>query len=203
MNLLTERLPDSLVIAGRELAINTDFRLMVRLELLLTEGADDLENELAALLAEFMPEIDNTLPQEAFTEALMQYYACGKVSAEDNEDDGENDEPGYHERIYSFLHDSAYIYAAFVEAYGIDLTEAALHWYQFRALFNALPQSCFFSRILGWRGMEITSAMSSEQKDFYRKMKRRFALPLPKSEQEKTDAITAALLNGGDLSGVL
>lgn len=57
--------------------------------------------------------------------------------------------------------------------------------------------------IMGYRGIEIISQMSSEQKQFYRKMKKRFAIPLPKSEREKLSAIEEALLNGGNLSGIL
>lgn len=34
-------------------------------------------------------------------------------------------------------------------------------------------------------------------------MKRIHALPLPKDEQEKQDAITEALMNGGDLTGLV
>lgn len=45
--------------------------------------------------------------------------------------------------------------------------------------------------------------MPKEQKAFYRKMKRIHALPLPKDEQEKQDAITEALMNGGDLTGLV
>ena len=34
-------------------------------------------------------------------------------------------------------------------------------------------------------------------------MKKLYAIPLPKSEQEKISAIEEALMNGGDLSGLL
>lgn len=45
--------------------------------------------------------------------------------------------------------------------------------------------------------------MSQEQRQFYRKMKRQFALPLPKSQREKLSAIEQALLHGGNLSKLL
>ena len=70
------------------------------------------------------------------------------------------------------------------------------------SLLSALPQDCLFSRIIDYRGTDLADVPDG-QKDFYRKMKRRYALPLPRSEQEKNDAITAALMNGGDLTGVL
>ena len=45
--------------------------------------------------------------------------------------------------------------------------------------------------------------MPEGQRDFYRRMKELYALPLPRDEEEKQAAIEEALLNGGDLSGIL
>ena len=41
------------------------------------------------------------------------------------------------------------------------------------------------------------------QKEWYRKMKRMYALPLSKEEDDRQAAIENALLNGGDMTGVL
>lgn len=208
MNLLTKKLPYKLEIGDYYVGINTDFRLMIEFELLLTEEteSEDFENKFINLLDCLIPDLGycDAVTQDEIVAAIMCYYSCGKDYSTDvdSADDEVGGEPPA-ERIYSFNYDDEYIYAAFMEAYGIDLTEAEMHWWKFRALFNSLPQSCMFSRILGYRGMEITSDMSSSQKDFYRKMQRKFALPLPKAEQEKMDAITAALMGGGNLSEVL
>lgn len=51
--------------------------------------------------------------------------------------------------------------------------------------------------------LKITDDMPESQKSFYRKMKRMHALPLPKGEEELQDAIEEALMNGGDLTGIL
>lgn len=208
MNLLTEQPPKRLEIGNYYIRINTDFRLMVEFELLLTEESEseNFEGRFINLLNRLIPDLKycDTITQDELTNAILQYYSCGKdCSADTDADDEDTDNEPSVERIYSFNYDDEYIYAAFMEAYGIDITEADMHWWKFRALFNSLPQSCMFSRILGYRGMEITSDMSSSQKDFYRKMQRKFALPLPKAEQEKMDAITAALMGGGNLSEVL
>ena len=206
-NLLTEPLPDSVRIGSHSVPVNTNFRLMIRLELLLTEdigemSEDEFAYRLMTLIDEFLPDCQFSFTWEELTAGLMDYYACGNrrtaPTAEDNED--EQSQP---ERVYSFRHDATYIYAAFMQAYHIDLTAANLHWWQFRALLSALPQDCLFARVIDYRTAEITPDMSDGQKEFYRKMKQRYALPLPQSEQEKNDAITEALMNGGDLTGVL
>ena len=45
--------------------------------------------------------------------------------------------------------------------------------------------------------------MPKEQKDFYKKMKRLYALPLSKTEDDRQTAIQNALLNGGNVEGIL
>lgn len=108
------------------------------------------------------------------------------------------------QNIYSYSYDDEYIYAAFLDQYGIDLQDIPyLHWWKFKAMFVGLKSDSRIVEIMGYRGIEITSQMSSEQKQFYRKMKKQFAIPLPKSEREKLSAIEEALLNGGNLSGIL
>ena len=105
-------------------------------------------------------------------------------------------------QIYSFEHDAGLIYAAFLLAYNIDLQDIEyMHWWRFRFLFNSLPKDCEFVRAMEYRSIDINDKMPKEQKDFYKKMKRMYALPLSKTEDDRQTGIENALLNGGDLSG--
>ena len=70
-------------------------------------------------------------------------------------------------------------------------------------MFLGLKSDTRIVEIMGYRDMEITSKMSNEQKQFYRRMKKQFAIPMPKTEREKLNAIEEALLNGGDISKML
>ena len=54
-----------------------------------------------------------------------------------------------------------------------------------------------------YRSVDIDANMSKEQSAFYRRMKELYALPLPEDEEQKLDAIEEALMNGGDLTGLL
>ena len=47
--------------------------------------------------------------------------------------------------------DADYIYAAFMQGYGIDLMEEGLHWHKFLALWAALPDDTAMSKIIGDR----------------------------------------------------
>ena len=51
--------------------------------------------------------------------------------------------------------------------------------------------------------MDISSDLPKEQAKFYKRMKRLYALPKSQSETEKNKAIENALMNGGDLTGLL
>ena len=72
-----------------------------------------------------------------------------------------------------------------------------------KALFRGLNDENQIVKIMGYRAMDIPNTMTQEQKEHYRKMKKLYALPLPKTEQEKLNSIEEALLNGGNVSDLL
>ena len=175
---------------------------------------DELEGKekLIRGLRLYFPKIPYNI-QEA-VDAMLWFYGCGKdPEKEDDESDEsadglvENNEANVSSKpegpAYSFEHDSNYIYAAFYEQYGIDLQKEDMHWWKFRALFTSLGENVHFVKIMGYRSIKITSAMSKEQRSFYEKMKKLYALPLPKEEQEFQQTLEDALMNGGDLTGIV
>lgn len=199
--MLTDPLPEIVTVGGVDCPINTDFRISIQFEMLILDGdLTDQEKTERALALYY-----DRLPRDVrgAVDALVWFYRCGKEDP--GQEAGADAEGGMSaKRVYDFVHDDGYIYAAFLGQYGIDLQRVGhLHWWAFRALFWGLDENCEFVKIMGYRGMKIPAKMPKEQKVFYRKMKRIHALPIPKDEKEKQDAITGALMNGGDLSGLL
>lgn len=194
MNLLIDAPPLSVWVGGGEYEINSDFRTSVLFELLMQDQEVDQQEKYWRSLELYYPIIPDDTDQAA--EALVWFYQCGK---EQRESEGS----GRNQRIYSFDCDDSYIYAAFQDQYRIDLTETRLHWWKFRALFLALSEDTMIRKIMGYRAIDITSDMSEKEQEFYRAMKEQYRIPLPQSEQDKIDAIEEALLNGGDLTGLL
>ena len=204
MNILTDPVPKTVVIGGAEIPIQSDFRASIRFELVMENpGLSDEEKIMEALRIyygngnadqeDFFP----PMPLDEAIERLVWFYQAGK---EGNPGAG----TGKGSQIYSYLFDDEYIFAAFLEQYGVDLQEIPyLHWWKFKAMFLGLKSDTRIVEIMGYRSMDITSKMSSEQKQFYRKMKKLFAIPMPQSERQKLNAIEQALLNGGDVSKVL
>lgn len=202
INMLIDLLPETVDIGGEVYLINTDFRTSILFEMMM-QDPDLLETEKVrkAIALYYSCEPDDIA--EA-VDKLLWFYTCGREEKTGKPEWAEEEEPEEQKQIYSFEHDAPYIYAGFLEQYGIDLQEVEdLHWWKFRAMFNSLNEDCKISKIMEYRGIQITNDMTKSQKKFYRRMKQVYALPIPDSEQEKQDAITKALMNGEDLMGLL
>lgn len=204
MNLLIDVLPYTVMVGGTEYPINTDFRASVLFELLVQDvDVPEYDRIMAAIDLYFM---GNT-PEEDLVDimnAILWFYRCGKDKKKSGNEEEDPQEEQAEPIAYSFEYDADYIYAAFRQQYGINLnTVDHLHWWEFRAMFTGLTQDCEFVKIMGYRVTKITKDMSKTEKAFLRKMKSVHALPVSKKEQEEHDALVDALMNGGDLTGLI
>lgn len=179
-NLLINQLPESVFIDNVEFEINTDFRICILFELLMQDDEVPDSDKLDLAIDLFFEEVPEDL--EAAIEFILWFYKCGVT---DNQENGKKSTGNKKPAIYSFEHDSDYIYAAFLDQYGIDLNSDLLHWWQFRALFKGLKSDNEIVKIMGYRAIEIDSDMSSEQQKHYRELKAMYALPDNRTEEEK------------------
>lgn len=201
MNILVDdlNLPEQVEINRKWYGIRTNFRNSILFELMMQDGGLDARTKVQKALELYYPVIPDDI--NAAVDAALWFYRCGREETLQQKRMLSRRERS---QIYSFEHDAGYIYAAFLSQYKIDLqTTGYMHWWKFRFLFNSLSKENEFVKIMGYRSMDINDKMSAEQKDFYKKMKLLYALPLPKEEEDRQAAIEKALLNGGDLSGVL
>ena len=196
MNLLLDRAPTEVLISGKATPIEADYRASIRFEMLMQdEAVGDDERVLRGLYLYY-----NRIPEpiDQAVDQMLWFYRCGR---EDEEGTGNSKARG---PIYSYDYDDQYIYAAFRDQYRINLQETPfLHWWEFRALFAGLKNDNEIIKIMGYRAMAIPTDLPKQQKEFYRKMKQLYALPLPPMEREKMKALEEALENGGDLSELL
>lgn len=201
MNILIDDIdyPNQAEVNGDRYEIRTNFRHSMLFELMMQDSSLSSTEKVRKGLALYYPVIPDDL--SAAVDTALWFYRCGKeettVQKRMAARRGKNP-------IYSFEHDAGLIYAAFLLAYNIDLQDIQyMHWWRFRFLFNSLPKDCEFVRAMEYRSIDITDKMPKEQKDFYKKMKRLYALPLSKVEDDRQTAIENALVNGGDLTGIL
>lgn len=201
MNILIDDIKYSNLVEvnGEEYEIRTNFRYSILFELMMQDSSLDPGTKVSKGLELYYPVVPDDI--SAAVDAILWFYRCGKE--ETNQQKRMAARRGKNQ-LYSFEHDSGLIYAAFLGAYNIDLQNIQyMHWWRFRFLFNSLPRDCEFVRAMEYRCIEINDKMTNDQKEFYRKMKRLYALPLSKDEDTRQTAIEDALLNGGDLSGIL
>lgn len=211
MNMLVDRLPRTVSISGVDVPINTDFRVWVRFELIsLDESMSGVERTQKTLTSVF-PDlyVVNRSSIDDIVDAIMWFYGGGdrsynmyelreqerrKNKAKLAEANGE--EMPKDDVYYDFAYDAEYIYAAFMQQYGIDLTSAKMHWWKFKALFRGLTDQTRFRQIVSYRSMEITKGMSESEKRHYRELKEAYALPIPLDEANKIKNIQSALESG-------
>ena len=199
MNMLLDALPTWVDIDGVQYDLNSDFRISVMFEMLMF---DDTVTERDKLQKALYLYYGNRIPPniEKAVEKIMWFYNCGVKTKKKRR---RRNRSSTADRVYDFDFDDAYIYAAFLQQYGVDLQDEEIHWWKFKAMFKALSEDTEFVKIMGYRSITITSNMTKSQKDFYTEMKRIHALPLPQAEVDKAEKIAKALLNGGKVSGLL
>ena len=208
MNLLTEPLPHLVDIAGHKFPIVWDFHAGVRLEMLM-DNPNLPDNEKAAeMLDLYYPyKTIESVPEEKVwflhhlpeaQEAILKFYTGWQApELPGKEEAGSGDK----KRACSFFYDSANIFASFWQQYGIDLTNAKLHWWVFINLLTALNEDTPQGRIMMYRTID-TTGMPKEQKRQYEKLKRQYELPevVSKAEQEREEKLMEVLAHGGNLN---
>lgn len=190
MNLLVDRLPQTVLACGQEWPIRTNFRVGILFELLMQDPRISDEEKLLRALSLYYPQLPNDLG--AASKGLIWFYRCGEDTPQK-----QADTKGVPQRIYSFEQDAGRIFAAFQATYQIDLNDVEyLHWWKFRVMFSELPEESSFGKVMGYRAMRITSEMTPAQRQFYGRMKALYKLPDERSEDEKTRAF-ASIFAGG------
>ena len=194
MSLLTEKPPVSVEIGGMEVPVNADFRVMLRIDGLRGGDLSEAERGMEALRL-FYGQVPADIA--GATERMLWFLRCGEA-----EKMGEGGTPSRPD--FSFAFDAPLICAAFRGQYGVDLVDIGfLHWWEFRALFDGLRHDHLFCEIRRVRAMDLGKIKDKEQRRYYSRMKKLYALPLPDDQKEQLDAITDALMNGGDVGALL
>lgn len=204
MNLLIDGLPEDVEICGQLVPIETSFRTGILFEEMIRDVTLGNTEKLQTALELYFPGVrfeTFDMAQEAL-ERLFWFYRCGEEPAETT-GSAEEDEGGSTAPPFSYEHDADYIYAAFLQAYNIDLARYTLHWWQFRALFRALPEDTQIMKIIGYRTMKIPAKLPKEQKQYYQRMKRLYALPQSEDRQQLESDLSTLLMNGGNPAALL
>lgn len=187
MNLLTDTLPDEVVVGNQKYRIHADFRTGIRFSLMENPGVRDL------LLLYYRDRYPRNI--EEAVQAVLDFYLYD--TGYKNKEDGRRNLPQKYGREYCFEQDAGAIYSSFWQAYRIDLTKEDLHWWAFKALFFGLPPDTMFKKIIHFRTADI-SKMGKEEKKYYSEMKKLYALREGKhifTLEQRNDYMRSYVLN--------
>ncbi|MEG1892104.1 MAG: bacteriophage Gp15 family protein [Clostridia bacterium] len=184
--LLTDDLPNTVEIAGKEVPIHTDFRNGIQFERLVLDGSIEDAVKVNTALMLFFGDYARIRNREAAIEAALWFYSCGRYPTSDTK----GQKPS--KRYYDYAADARLIYAAFLDQYHIDLQTSELHWWQFCAMLAGLKADAEFSKIIGYRAIDVSKVKNQEERARYRRLQALYALPDNRTHEEKVASAGAA-----------
>lgn len=194
-NILIDELPQTVTIDNKEFPISTNFRTFILFEMLLSDNSLSDRRRMEEMINLFFVEETPERITEEVINSIIDFYRCGKQ--ETRKQKAVRRTVKNKKKVYDFECDDAYIYAAFVSAYNIDLNEIDyLHWWKFKALFNGLPSDCEFVKIMGYRATDTTAIKDNKERNRILKLQALYALPEHLTVEEKAARI-GAVLGGG------
>ena len=89
-------------------------------------------------------------------------------------------------KVFDFSQDAGYIYASFLQAYGIDLYKARgkLHWLAFIDLFNGLPEDTQMAKIIAIRARPVPKPNGHNSELIASEMRLKAQFALKKTPEE-------------------
>ena len=166
---LQERLPDGVIVRGRKIKLDFDFRNVLRMMEIL--GDDKL-----------MPKARDYLAVKCLTKhpryVSETLEAIRKVLFEEIPNRSEK-------KVTSFEQDAGMIRTAFRQEYGIDLFRDRLHWLEFTELLGNLPEGSRYAEVIGIRVRPIPAPTKYNQKERESLMKAKAAVALHMTDEEQ------------------
>ena len=170
MNIITDKLPESITFKGTEYPIKTDFKVWLKFYEIMTDRVKSpAEKFTDAVLCCFDSEKCKKLPDSyEETAALLFNFFAGMPSEQGAKKSAE--------KVFDFAEDAKYIFASFFQEYGIDLSESAMHWFKFLALLNGLSENSLLKRVIAWRSIDLSEIKDTKRRSLCLKMKQIYRL---------------------------
>lgn len=169
--------------------IYADYRNMIRFEQILDD--DTLSDTVKTALG--VRQLFDELPPggiERAVDRLQWFYSRGKAPGREGAPRGKKAV-----RAYDLIYDAPCVYAAFRQAYQIDLIEIPyLHWWAFLALLENLPDSTAMAQRMQLRAMDVDKIKDKKMREHYKALQKQVALPAkaaarPRKVESMTDRL--------------
>lgn len=195
---LSRKLTDKLVIDDKEFPLNLSFDNVLRLfEMWRDEDVPEFVKPhfgIRILTGETLEDFTVEEMSEVFNEVFEEHISLSTVEDNHVEYDLAGNpmkttaSNGKQEQApYDIRYDGDYIYASFLQAYGIDLfdVQGELHWKKFNALLSGLPEGTKLMEVIKIRKWKPQKGDSTEYKEEMRKLQKDYALPYEDIEEEE------------------
>ena len=195
---LSRKLTDKLVIDDEEFPLNLSFDNILRLfEMWRDEDVTEFVKPhfgIRILTGETLEDFTVEEMSKVFNEVFEEHISLSTVEDNHVEYDLAGNpmkttaSNGKQEQApYDIRYDGDYIYASFLQAYGIDLFDyqGKLHWKKFNALLSGFPEGTKFMEVIKIRKWKPQKGDSAEYKEEMRRLQKDYALPNDIVEDEE------------------
>lgn len=200
MSVLTELFPESLIVDGAEYLIHSDFRTVLKCNEIIEKEPELSQQSLVEILQLFYK--DCAFFTEDHIEKMFWFFSCGREKKKKKfprKIAGLNDK-----QSFDFGEDAELIYAGFQQQYGIDLQRERMHWWRFMILLDNFGADTRLSKVMEYRTTDTSNKkLGKEERTFLQAMQRYYGLDKAVVVDERTKQLEEALMNGGDVSGLL
>lgn len=190
-NILLDELPK---ITPNNYKINTSYKQGIKFELLMQDNELEKEEKVMLALSLFYDkkEINQIKTPEELQKRIndiLWFYKCNKI-----EQNNKGVNARKEKQIYSYEFDADKIYSAFMQQYNVDLQKTDLHWWQFRSMFESLTDATQIVEIMGYRAIDLSKIKDKEEKKRYKELKKIYALPDMRTQEQKENDFACAFL---------
>lgn len=127
----------------------------------------------------------------AMVYALRDFYEARALDPDAKKTAEKNSSPGK-PPTFDWTVDAKFVLADFRRFYAMDLLRAELHWWEFRALFAALPPESMTMQRIDIRSTDLSRIPDKKRRAHLAELQRRIALPF----RLDADAIAEVFDNG-------
>ncbi|MGN1411452.1 MAG: Gp15 family bacteriophage protein [Oscillospiraceae bacterium] len=171
--MLYEKYPTELIIDNISYPIVTDFRSWIAFFDMINDDILEDKDKVIASLNWFKDKVPNDL-EKAYN-GLISFARADEINPKFNKN---SEKSQNNKQILSYLYDSPYILGAFLQTYGINLRNIDyMHWYEFRALLDALPEDTPIKKRMSYRSVNVAEIKDKKEKKRIKAIQLDIALP--------------------------
>lgn len=188
MNLLYSKLPDYVEVSGVEYKINVRYTYILKIFEIIEDNEQSDEEKTIGILSLFYKE---KIPDdiEAAINAVFEFIGAGSYQTNYRG-------KGSGKALFLYTRDHQLIWASMAQTYGLDWKHHQLHWWEFKAAFDNLPEDTPIKSVIRIRGKKIKAKMSSEEKQDLLDAKQMYSLDGNIEKQQTAAEIEKELLEG-------